>query len=140
MSGDTIRVLIVDDHPSVREGLTEMISAQADMVVAGAAADGEEAVALQRLLLPDVTIMDLRLPKMSGIEAIQAIRRDSPQAKIIVMTAFQGELSAAQAIGAGASAYLLKEMFGEELLATIRAVADGRHRGLSHGMNAPNQS
>jgi two-component system NarL family response regulator len=124
-----IRILIVDDHPAVREGLAELISAQPDMRVAGVAADGAEAVALFDQLQPDVTVMDMRLPKLSGAEAIRAIRRAAPQSRIIAISSFQD--SQAEALHAGANAYLLKEMFGDELLALIRAVHAGQT--LFHG-------
>jgi two-component system, NarL family, response regulator len=115
-----IRVLIVDDHPAVREGLAELIAAQADMSVVGTAGDGAEAVALFDQLQPDVTVMDMRLPKLSGAEAISTIRRQAPQSRFIAVSSFQD--SQAQALRVGANAYLLKEMFGEELLTAIRAV------------------
>ncbi|MEO6726241.1 MAG: response regulator transcription factor [Blastocatellia bacterium] len=121
-----IRILIVDDHRAVREGLAEMISAQSDMAVAGIACDGVEAVTMFGQLRPDVTVIDMRLPKLGGLDAIRAIRRANAQSRFIVMTSFQGDQGREQAISAGASAYLLKETFGDELLAAIRAVHAGR--------------
>jgi DNA-binding NarL/FixJ family response regulator len=121
-SSQQIRILIVDDHPAVREGLAEMISAQADMAVVGIACDGVEAVMLCGELRPDVTVMDLRLPKLGGLEAIKTIRGAGVQSRFIVMTSYQGDQGREQAINAGASAFLLKETFGDELLAVIRDV------------------
>jgi DNA-binding NarL/FixJ family response regulator len=139
LSSDTIRILIVDDHPSVREGLAEMISAEAGMAVVGTARDGEEAVALHARLRPDVTVIDLRLPGLSGIEAIRAIRRTSRDGRFIVMTSFAGDQGAWEAVRAGASAFVFKETFGDELLAAIRAVHAGQEFFPS-GCRAPNQS
>lgn len=118
-----IRILIVDDHPAVREGLAEMIAAQPDMRVAGTAGDGAEALALFQQTQPDVTVLDMRLPKLSGAEAIQAIRQCAPHSRIIAISSFHDAQT--QALRAGANAFLLKEMFGEELLAAIRAVHAG---------------
>jgi DNA-binding NarL/FixJ family response regulator len=120
-----IRILVVDDHPVVREGLAAMISTQADMTVVGAAADAAEALELFRLHRPDVTLMDLRLPGMGGVEAIKALRREFPHSRFIVVTSFHGDQDVYQAMRAGASSYVLKEMFGEELFKAIRAVHAG---------------
>ena len=132
-----IRILIVDDHPAVREGLAELIAAQPDMRVVGVACDGAEAVALFGQLRPDVTVMDMRLPKLSGAEAIRAIRQIDPRSRMIAISSFQDAQT--QALRAGANAYLLKEMFGEELLTTIRAV-HGAEAFPSAQLAAPNQS
>jgi two-component system, NarL family, response regulator len=120
-----IRILIVDDHPVVREGLAAMISTQADMTVVGAASNGAEAMELFRHHRPDVTLMDLRLPGMSGVEAIRALRREFPHSRFIVVTSFHGDQDVYQAMQAGASSYVLKEMFGEELFKAVRAVHAG---------------
>jgi DNA-binding NarL/FixJ family response regulator len=120
-----IRILVVDDHPVVREGLAAMTSTQADMTVVGAAADAAEAMELFRLHRPDVTLMDLRLPGMSGVEAIRTLRREFPHSRFIVVTSFHGDQDVHQAMEAGASSYVLKEMFGEELFKAIRAVHAG---------------
>lgn len=117
-----IRILIVDDHPAVREGLAEMISSQADMAVVGVARDGLEAVAFCGELQPDVTVLDLRLPKLGGLEVIKTIRRTDARSRFIVMSSFQADQGQEQIISAGASAFLLKETFGDELLAVIRVV------------------
>ena len=119
-----IRILIVDDHPAVREGLAEMIAAQPDMRVAGTAGDGAEALTVFRQTQPDVTVMDMRLPKLNGAEAIQAIRQCAPHSHIIAISSFHD--AQPQALRAGANAFLLKETFGEELLAAIRAVHAGQ--------------
>jgi len=116
-----IRILIVDDHPAVREGLAEMVSSQADMTVVGLARDGLEAIALCGELQPDVTVMDLGLPKLSGLEAIKIIRRTDARSRFIVVSSFQAEQGREQVLSAGASAFLLKETFGDELLTAIRA-------------------
>jgi two-component system NarL family response regulator len=115
-----IRILIVDDHPAVREGLAEMISSQTDMTVVGIARDGLEAVTLCGALQPDVTVIDLRLPNLGGLEVIKTIRRTDAQSRFIVMSSFQADQGQQQIISAGASAFLLKETFGDELLAAIR--------------------
>ena len=115
-----IRVLIVDDHPAVREGLTEMIAAQPDMLEAGAACDGAEAIALFGELQPDVTLLDMRLPRLSGLEVLRQLRRLAPFSRIIVMSSFADKLE--PALRTGASAVLLKERFGEETLDLIRAI------------------
>ncbi|MBL8189803.1 MAG: response regulator transcription factor [Acidobacteria bacterium] len=115
-----IRVLIVDDHPAVREGLAEMIATQPDMCVAGAACDGVEAIALFGELQPDVTLLDMRLPKLSGLEVLRQLRRVAPGSHIIAMSSFADKLE--PALRSGASAFLLKERFGDELLHLIRTI------------------
>lgn len=120
-----IRILIVDDHPVVREGLAAMIATQPDMLVVGAAADAAQAIGLFRQHQPDLTLMDLRLPGMSGVEAIKTLRREFPHSRFIVVTSFHGDQDVYQAMQAGASSYVLKEMFGEELFKAIRTVHAG---------------
>lgn len=120
-----IRILLVDDHPVVREGLTAMLATQPDMLVVGAAADGAQAVEMFRQQQPDLTLMDLRLPGMSGIEVIKSLRREFPHSRFIVVTSYHGDQNVYQAIQAGASSYILKEMFGEELFYAIRTVHAG---------------
>jgi two-component system NarL family response regulator len=120
-----IRTLIVDDHPFLRAGLAAVISAQADMVVVGEGANGEEAIELFRRHRPDVTLLDLRMPVMEGIEAIAAIRREFPEAKIVVLTTYDGDENIYRALHEGARGYLLKDMDRSEVLESIRIV----HRG-----------
>jgi DNA-binding NarL/FixJ family response regulator len=120
-----IRILCVDDHPIVREGIVGVISDQADMQVCGAAASGEEAVALFSRYKPDITLMDLRLRSMSGLDAIKVIRREDPGARIIVLTMYAGDEDIHRALAAGAATYLLKDTLSHDLLNVIRAV----HRG-----------
>lgn len=121
-----IRVLCVDDHRLVREGLALIIDRQADMSVVAAASTGEEALVFYREHRPDITIMDLQLGGMSGVEAIKAIRRDDPQARVIVLTMYQGDEDIYRALEAGAATYLLKDLPSEDLLKAIREVHDGQ--------------
>lgn len=123
-----IRILVVDDHHVVRQGLVALINSVEDMEVVGEAADGRKGVDLHQHHLPDVTIMDLRLPVLSGVEAIQEIRRRTPQARIIVLTTFDGDENIYRALQAGARGYLLKDMFGDELMEAIRIVHAGKTR------------
>jgi two-component system, NarL family, response regulator len=124
-SGAPIRVMIVDDHPVVREGLVAIIGREPDMRVVAEAEDGERAAALFSEHLPDVTLMDLRLPGMSGVEAITEILRGHAKARFLVLTTYDGEEDIFRALRAGARGYLLKDMFREELLSAIRAVHSG---------------
>ncbi len=123
-----IRILVVDDHHVVRQGLVALINSVEDMEVVGEAADGQKGVDLHREFSPDITIMDLRLPVLGGVEAIQAIRRHNPQARVIVLTTFDGDENIYRALQAGARGYLLKDMFGDELMDAIRVVHAGKTR------------
>jgi DNA-binding NarL/FixJ family response regulator len=123
-----IRVLTVDDHLLLREGIAAVLEGQEDMVLVGEASNGREAVECFRRLQPNVTLMDLRMPDMSGLEAIAAIRADFPDARIIVLTTYTGDVQAAAALKAGAAGYLLKNLVRKELIETIRTVHAGKRR------------
>ena len=125
-AGVKIRVLAVDDHPLLREGIAALLADETDIVLAGEAADGREAVEQFRRLLPDVTLMDLQMPHLNGVEATNAIRAEFPNARIIVLTTYTGDAHVPLALKAGASGYLLKNAIRTELLSTIRAVHAGR--------------
>ncbi len=121
-----IRVLIVDDHPIVREGIAALIERQSDMVAVGEAANGEEAVERFTALLPNIVLMDVQMPGMDGIAAVEAIRRVSADAAILMLTTYPGDAQAVRAIRAGAAGYLLKNSIRKELLDAIRSVHAGR--------------
>ncbi len=125
MTTEPIRVMCVDDHRIVREGIALIISQEPDMRVVGTCATGEEAVALHRTARPDVTLMDLRLGKMSGVDAIKAMRRDDPQARIVVLTMYEGDEDIFRAHEAGATTYLLKDTLSSDLIRVVRAVHAG---------------
>jgi DNA-binding NarL/FixJ family response regulator len=128
MTTGSIRVLVVEDHNVVRQGLVALLNVVEGLAVVGEAADGLEAIDQFRKHQPDVTLMDLRLPRLSGVEAIQRIRQEAPQARFIVLTTYDGDEDIYRALKAGAKSYLLKGMTGEDLVTTIRAV----HAGKSH--------
>ncbi len=119
---------MVDDHPLLREGIAAVIEGQADLVVVGEATNGREALEAFRSCKPDVVLMDLQMPVMGGIDAITAIRREFPEARIVVLTTYKGDTQALRAFKAGASGYLLKSMLRKELLDTIRMVHAGKKR------------
>jgi DNA-binding NarL/FixJ family response regulator len=123
-----IRVLTVDDHPLMMAGIAGEINAQPDMRVVAQACDGDEAIAHFRAHRPDVTLMDIRMPKVNGIEAITAIRSEFPRARIVVLTTAAGDIQALRAFKAGASGYLLKTLLRTELIETIRMTHMGQRR------------
>jgi DNA-binding NarL/FixJ family response regulator len=130
MTNDTrpIRILSVDDHPLLRSGIAALIDTQSDMRMVGEASNGNEAVQLHRELNPDVTLMDLQMPDMSGLDAIISIRTEQPAARIIVLTTYAGDVLAQRALKAGAQAYVLKSLVRMEILNTIRLVYSGEKR------------
>ena len=123
-----IRVMAVDDHPLMMAGIVGEINAQADMRVIAEAADGDEAIALFRKHRPDITLMDIRMPKVNGIAAIKSIRQQFPHARIVVLTTSSGDVQAVRAFKAGAVGYLLKNLLRTELVETIRLVHGGHKR------------
>ena len=125
---NAIRILVVDDHHVVRQGLVALLRTVPDMNVVGEASDGKQAVEMFRQYRPDVTVMDLRLPVMSGVDAIREIRREFSSARIIVLTTFDGDEDIYRALQAGARGYLLKDMLGDDLTDAIRAVHAGKSR------------
>jgi DNA-binding NarL/FixJ family response regulator len=121
-----IRILIVDDHPLLREGIAALVGGQTDMMLVAECSNGREAVQAFRTHRPDVTLMDLQMPEMGGLDAISAIRGEFPDARIIVLTTYSGDVQVVRALQAGARGYLLKNMVHKELLDTIRAVHAGK--------------
>jgi DNA-binding NarL/FixJ family response regulator len=127
-SPQQIRILTVDDHPLLRGGIAALIADQKDLTLAGEAATGREAIEEFRRLKPDITLMDIQMPDMDGIDAIIAIRSEFPAARIIVLTTYEGDALAQRALKAGAQAYILKSRVRRDLLETIRLVHGGARR------------
>ena len=125
MQNRPIRVLVIDDHPMIRAGLIATIGPELDMTVVGSASTGKEGVEQYRLHQPDVTLMDLKMPVMGGVEAIRQIRAEFPSAKIIVVSTYQGDEDIYRALEAGAVTYLLKDTLAERLVGIIREVSEG---------------
>lgn len=123
-----IRILAVDDHPLVRKGIAALVNAEPDMKLVAEASNGKEAIDAFRSHRPDITLMDLRMPKMDGLEALEAIRREFPEARIIILTTYSGDRLVLRSLKAGAKAYLLKGEVHTELLDAIRAVHAGHKR------------
>lgn len=126
MSAPRIRILIADDHPLFLEGIATVIAHQPDMQVVGRAATGQQAIEEYRRVKPDVTLMDLRLPDMSGISAVTAIRSEFSEARITMLTTFEGDVEIQRALAAGVRGYLLKSAPLEEIVAAIRKIHSGR--------------
>jgi DNA-binding NarL/FixJ family response regulator len=126
--GDPIRILVVDDHHVVRQGLIALLNIMPEIEVVGEASDGLQAIDQYRKLQPDITLMDLQLPKLGGVDAIIKIRDEFPAARFIVLTTFDGDEDIFRSLQAGAKAYLLKGMTVEELLSTVQAVHSGKTR------------
>ena len=126
MSTETIKVLAVDDHPLVRKGIASILANETDMQLVGEAGSGREAVDLFRQHQPDVTLMDLRMPEMDGVQATQTIRKDYPEARIIALTSYDGDQDIYRALEAGVRGYMLKEMVHTDVLRAIRTVHSGK--------------
>jgi DNA-binding NarL/FixJ family response regulator len=126
VSKSQIRILSVDDHPVVRQGIAGLVGIQTDMLLVGEASNGREAIQQFRIHHPDVTLMDLQMPEMNGLDALIALRNEFPDAKVVVLTTYTGDVQILRALKAGAQAYLLKNTLHKELIDTIRAVHAGR--------------
>jgi len=126
-TGDTqIRILTVDDHPVVRQGIAGMIEIESDMTLVGEASNGREAIQQFRLHHPDITLMDIQMPELNGLDALIAIRNEFPEAKVVMLTTYAGDVQILRALKAGAQGYLLKNSLHRDLLGTIRAVYTGK--------------
>jgi DNA-binding NarL/FixJ family response regulator len=125
---NSIRILLADDHPLLRDGVAGLVADQPDMELVGEASSGREALDQFRKHRPDITLLDLQMPEMNGVDAILAIRSEFPKARIVVLTTYTGDAQILRALKAGAQAYLLKSVLRRELLDTIRAVHKGQRR------------
>ena len=136
MSGDTspIRILAVDDHRLVRQGIAGLVDVQPDMTMVAEAANGRDAISQFRAHRPDVTLMDIQMPEMNGLDALITIRTEFPDAKVIVLTTYEGDVHILRALKAGAQGYLLKNTLHSELLQTIRAVHCGQKEPVARGL------
>jgi DNA-binding NarL/FixJ family response regulator len=123
-----IRVLTVDDHPLMMAGIANEINSQPDMRVIAEAVDGAQGIAMFRAHLPDVTLMDIRMPKVNGLDAVESLRKEFPQARIVVLTSVGGDVQALRALRAGAAGYLWKDLLRKDLIDTIRIVHSGQRR------------
>src|SRR2546421_9550002 len=132
MSNDKIKIMVIDDQAVVRQGFVALINTVADMVVVAEGTNGRQAIELYRLHRPDVTLMDLRMPELGGVEAIVAIRQEFRDARLIVLTTYDGDEDIYRSLQAGAQGYLLKDMFFEELEDAIRKVHAGSRRIPAH--------
>ena len=128
MTDDTIKIMVIDDQAVVRQGFVALINTVADMAVVAEGTNGRQAIDLYRLHRPDVTLMDLRMPELGGVEAIMEIRKEFPDARLIVLTTYDGDEDIYRSLQAGAQGYLLKDMFFEELEDAIRKVHGGSRR------------
>jgi len=128
MSDNTIKIMVIDDQAVVRQGFVALINTVSDMAVVAEGTNGRQAIDLYRLHRPDVTLMDLRMPELGGVEAITAIRKEFPDARLIVLTTYDGDEDIYRSLQAGAQGYLLKDMFFEELEEAIRKVHGGSRR------------
>jgi DNA-binding NarL/FixJ family response regulator len=128
IGGDFITVLVVDDHPFMRSGLAGEINSQSDMRVVAEASDGRECLERFKEFLPDITLLDLRMPNMNGLDALKAIRAVKPDARVIILTTLVGDIQVYRALEAGAMGYLLKSLLQNELVDTVRAVMKGQRR------------
>ncbi len=126
-----IRILVVDDHPMLREGIAAAIARQSDMILVGEAMNGREAIETFRATRPDVTLMDLQMPDVDGVEAITAIRAEYPAARIIVLTTYKGDVQALRALKAGARGFLLKSAVRKQMMEAIRSVEHAAADALS---------
>jgi DNA-binding NarL/FixJ family response regulator len=131
---EPIRILVVDDHPLFRNGIAALLATQPDMSLVAEASNGREAIQEFRAHRPDITLMDLQMPEMNGLDAMLAIRGEFPEARIIMLTTYTGDVKVMRAMKDGARAYLLKNLLDKELLQTIRAVHAGKEDAFRRGL------